>query len=83
MAHPVLNEDWSDYDNRKRTREDRLFFSCEESWEREYLLKKLKRHYPRKSEAEISSAIDACCKTVSAPRPREKFVACVTAKLDS
>jgi len=83
MAHPVLNEDWSDYDDKKRRREDRLFFSCDERWEVEYLLEKLKKHYPSKTESTIRSAIEACCNTVSASRPRDKFVACVTGRLDS
>jgi hypothetical protein len=82
MAHPVLNEDWSDYDNKKKKKEDRLYFSCEESWEVEYLVEKLQPHYPKKSETDIRNAIKSCCTTVSSPRPREKFVDCVTSKLD-
>lgn len=83
MAHPVLNEDWSDYDNKKKRREDRLFFACSERWEVEYLLEKLKKYYPSKTEATILKAIEACCETVAAPRPRETFVTCVTKRLDS
>ena len=82
MAHPVLNEDWSDYDNKKKKKEDRLFFSCEEQWEVDYLVKKLKRYYPAKTETQIRSAIESCCRTVRAPRPRTEFVACVTSRLD-
>jgi hypothetical protein len=82
MAHAVLNEDWSDYDNKKKKQEDRLFFSCEESWEVSYLLKKLKNHYPDKTEAQIKNAIEACCRTIHPPRPRERFVTCVTGRLD-
>lgn len=82
MAHRVLTEDWSDYDNKKKKKEDRLFFSCEESWEVDYLVRKLKKYYPGKTDAQIISAIRACCNSISAPRPRDKFVACVTAKLD-
>lgn len=82
MTHRVLNEDWSDYDNKKKKKEDRSFFSCEESWEVNYLLNKLKKHYPDKTEAQIRSAITACCRTVPSPRPRTKFVTCVTGRLD-
>jgi hypothetical protein len=43
MAHPILNEDWSDYDDRKiRDRRDGSKFSCEERWEVEYLADKVK-----------------------------------------
>jgi len=81
MAHPVLNEDWSDYDNRKKKREDRLFFSCEETWEVEYLVNKLRKHFPYKTDSAIRAAINSCCQTVRAPRPRQTFVDCVTSKL--
>lgn len=80
-ANNVLNEDWSDYDNRKKKREDRLFFSCEESWEVDYLVKKMKKHFANASEQAIRNAIASCCQTVKAPRPRKVFVECVSAKL--
>jgi hypothetical protein len=80
-AQRVLSEGWSDYDNRKKRVEDRLFFSCEETWEVDYLVGKLRRHYPFTSEQAIRTAIASCCRTVHAPRPRKAFVECVTAKL--
>ncbi|ASZ11978.1 hypothetical protein CK934_13915 [Chitinophaga sp. MD30] len=83
MAHRVLNEDWSDYDNKKKKKEDRLFFSCEESWEVDYLVRKLRKYYPGKTEAQITSAIRSCCTVIRAPRPRAQFVACVIERLDS
>ena len=81
MAHPVLNEDWSDYDDKKKKHDDAKYFSCEESWEVDYLVRKLKKHYPAKTEQQIKDAIASCCKTVHAPRPRHTFVDCVTSKL--
>ena len=84
MAHAVLNDDWSDYDDRKkRGNPDSSKFACTESWEVEYLVKKLKKHYPHKTETAIRQAIASCCELVKAPHPRAQFVACVTAKLDS
>lgn len=77
----ILNEDWSDYDNRKKPWEDRHYFSCEESWEVDYLVSKTKRHYPNVTEQTIRNAIASCCRTVPAPRPRARFVECVTSKL--
>ena len=82
MAHPVLNEDWSEYDNRKvRDQRDRSKVSCEEPWEVNYIEEKMKKHFPNKTSAEIRAAVQSCCKSIPAPRPREKFIECVTEKL--
>jgi hypothetical protein len=83
MPQRILNEDWSDYDDKKKKRTDALYFSCEESWEREYLTKKIRKVYPRFSEAAIAAAIGACCLEVPAPRPRKVFVECVMRRLRS
>lgn len=80
-ALKILNEDWEDYDNRKLKGQDKKFFSCTEPWEVDYLVKKIKKHYPNYSETTIRNAIASCCKTVEAPRPRKEFVACVVSKL--
>ena len=81
MPTKVLNEDWSEYDNKKKKYEDRFFFSCEESWEVDYLVKTIRKAHPQFSEQLIRSAISHCCQTVSAPRPRDKFVTCVMNRL--
>ena len=81
MPHRVLNEDWSDYDNKKiRDNRDARFFSCEESWEVEYLLKKISR-YVSKADWQIRQAISECCKSISGNKPRKALVECVMAKL--
>ena len=65
MAHPILSEDWSDYDNRKiKDKRDGRFVSCEESWEVEYLLGKIRKYARKKTDVEIKAAIASCCKTV-------------------
>jgi len=79
MPARILNDDWSDYDNKKK--EDRKYFSCEEAWEVDYLVKKIKKFNPNKSEVTIRQAIHTCCRLVPAPRPRAAFVACVMGKL--
>jgi hypothetical protein len=82
MAEKVLAEDWSDYDDRKkRGGSDRINFSCEESWEREYLVQKIRKTYPQYSEERIKDAIQKCCETTPAPRPRPGFVECVMRRL--
>jgi len=81
MPDKILNDDWSYYDDRKKKGVDRLFFACEESWEVDYLVSKIRKIYPAKTETGIRAAILSCCKEVPAPRPRDKFVRCVMSKL--
>jgi hypothetical protein len=82
MAQRILNDDWENYDNRKiRDNRDRSKFSCDEAWEVNYLIEKIKKYFPYKTENAIREAISSCCASVSAPRPREEFVACVVRKL--
>jgi len=82
MPHPILNEDWSEYDNRKiRDKRDARFVSCEEPWEIEYLVTKIGKHKPKKTDAEIKTAIKQCCQTVPGNKPRPEFMECVMAKL--
>ena len=82
MAEKVLAEDWTVYDNRKiRDNRDGRFFSCEERWERDYLIEKIRKIYPQYSSPQIENAIDQCCRTIAAPRPRRTFVECVMKRL--
>lgn len=78
----ILNENWSDYDNKKiRDKRDSRYFACDETWEVDYLFKKIKKHFPFHNDTQIFNAIRSCCKTVAAPRPRTEFVKCVIEKL--
>ena len=82
MAHKILNEDWSDYDDRKiRDRRDARHFSCTEAWEVNYLVDKIKKAYPLYSDQNIRSAIGTCCAILGAPHPRRPFVECVMKRL--
>ena len=78
----ILNENWDDYDNKKiRDKRDSVFFACTEQWEVEYLVSKIKKHFPHHSEATIRNAIVSCCRTIDSPHPRQKLVQCVVSKL--
>lgn len=81
MPDEILKEDWSEYDNKKKKWEDRFFFSCEENWEVDYLVSKIRKIYTSKTDAAIRGAISSCCNEVPAPRPRDKFVRCIMSKL--
>lgn len=74
-------ESWEDYDNKKKRKEDALYFSCTEDWEVNYLISKVINVFPRYTREQIKDSILQCCKTVKAPRPRKEFVACVLKKL--
>jgi hypothetical protein len=81
MANTVLADDWSDYDDRKkRGGNDRNNFSCQESWEREYLVKKIRKAYPQYSEERIKEAIQKCCEAGTS-RLLTAFVECVIRRL--
>jgi hypothetical protein len=80
-AKIILSEDWKDYDDRKKKKEDREFFSCEEPWEVEYLVEKISRNFPKLEKEKIHAAIKQCCNAVAPPRPRKKFVECVMSRL--
>lgn len=77
----ILEEDWSEYDDRKKKKEDRLFFSCEEDWEVDYLVNKIHKNFPAITKEQIRAAIKQCCNSVAAPRPRKIFVECVMNRL--
>lgn len=83
MAHEVLDQDWSEYDNRKKKYADANFFACTELWERKYLIQKIRIVYHQYSESSILAAINGCCREVGAPHPRKDFIECVMKKLRS
>lgn len=80
-ANKILQEDWSEYDNKKKKHTDANFFACTESWEVDYLLGKIIKHFPQFSKERVKKAIEDCCATVKAPHPRKEFVQCVMSKL--
>ena len=74
-------ENWSDYDNRKKKYADARFFSCTETWEVDYLVKKIKEGFPLQAEGNVKKAIEECCRALRAPHPRDQFVTCVLQRL--
>lgn len=81
-AKKILNEDWSDYDNKKiKDKRDSRNFSCSELWEVTYLIGKISKHHPKLPDSLIRTAIHSCCSSLSTPHPRELFVECVAIKL--
>lgn len=81
MSLQKILENWSDYDNKKKKHLDAKDFACTEAWEVDYLVGRIREHYPRKTSQEIRNAIKSCCESQKPPRPREAFVKCVLGKL--
>jgi hypothetical protein len=82
LALNILNDDWSLYEVKKNAaHEDSNFFASEATWEVTYLYHQIKKHYPQFSDTEILLAIRYGCATITAPRPRAQFVACVVTAL--
>jgi len=81
-AERILKEAWSEYDNKKiKDKRDSKYFSCDETWEVDYLMKYIKKYYPFHKDFQILNAIASCCETVHGPRPRKEFVECIVSKL--
>jgi len=77
----ILHEDWQDYDDRKsRDNQDKSKFSCDQPWEVNFLVNKIRLAYPEYSETGIRNAISECCHIVLAGR-REELVGCVMRRL--
>jgi hypothetical protein len=81
-ANKILNEDWSEYDDRKKKHTDANFFACTEDWEVKYLIQKISKNFPQFSTDQIKKTISDCCETTKAPHPRKAFVDCVMSKLN-
>jgi len=81
MSLSKVLENWSDYDDRKKKGEDSRYFACSEAWEVQYLIDRIRKVYPNLGTETIRRAIEQCCASVSAPRPRKDFVECVLKRL--
>jgi hypothetical protein len=79
----ILKQEWNEYDDRKlKDNRDRSKFACEEPWEVNYLVNKIKKTYHDYTEPEIRVAITECCLIIRAPHPRKDFVDCVMRRLE-
>jgi|GEM_PF-651738 len=78
----ILKENWEEYNKRKiMENHDPDKFSCNESWEVDFLVSKIRRVYRHFSEELIKNAIKACCNNIQDTRPRKDFVNCVMMRL--
>lgn len=72
---------WNTVDDKHKRKYDRGFVSCEEYYERKYIIDSIMEHFPNLTRSKVESAVDHCCRTIPAPRPRKKFLQCVANEL--
>ncbi len=71
---------WSNVDNKHKKKYDRNFVSCEEAYERQFIIDTIAEEFPKLDRPAIEEAINACCKSIKAPRTRESFIKCIKKK---
>jgi hypothetical protein len=83
MPQKILNEDWSEYEARKKNVSDIPYFSCTESWEVDFLVHIIRKNYPEYAESLIRAAIGSCCRNTFQSRERAPFINSVILRLTS
>jgi hypothetical protein len=68
---------WNAVDDKHKKKYDRNFVSCEEPYERKYIIDTIMEHFPYFKRDSVERAVDHCCKTIRAPRDRKKYLQCV------
>ena len=72
---------WNEVDDKMKKHKDSYFVSCEEQYERAAIKRIIKEEFPWLSDSAVDAAIESCCRTIPAPHPRDKFLACLKQKL--
>lgn len=75
MQKNLVLENWEEYERRKKQNgQDPGYFSCDEAWEVWYLKKKILSIYTYLGQMTVLEAIGECCRNVTTPVPRDKFI---------
>lgn len=75
---------WNEVDNKHlRNFPDKSFVACDESYERNFIINSILEQFPQFSKSQIEAAVEHCCRTIPAPRPRKTFIQCVARQLGS
>jgi hypothetical protein len=72
---------WNQIDDKHKKHTDKAFVSCEEVYEVAYLKTIIREEFPSFTDSAIDKAIQHCCATIPAPRPRQKFLNCLQHQL--
>lgn len=68
---------WINVDDKHKKKYDRNFVSCEEQYEREYVINTILEEFTYFKRESVTRAVEHCCRTMSAPRERKAFLDCV------
>ncbi len=78
----VLDENWSEYESRKRQAGlDPFLFDSLQPWEVEFLVVIIGKTLPNYLPASIKTALEGCCLIDKGPHPRKAVVECVLRRL--
>lgn len=73
---------WDDVDNKHlRNYPDKSFVACDEPYERKFVIDTILENFSQISRSNVEAAVDYCCRTIPAPRPRKTFLQCVEKQL--
>ena len=72
---------WNEIDNKFKKKYDKQFVSCEEVYEREYIINLIMENFSDIPRERIEKAISQCCKELSDPRETKDFWECLSNKL--
>ena len=72
---------WSNVDNKHKKKYDKNFVSCEEAYEKKFIIDIISEEFPKLNKPAIEKAVDSCCISIKAPRPRGEFINCIKRKL--
>ena len=64
---------WNEVSEKHKRIYDKLHVGCEETYERTFIKKIVKKEFPSLSESAIETAMANCYKAISKPCPRNKF----------
>jgi hypothetical protein len=68
---------WNNVDNKHKKRYDKNFVSCEEQYERQYVIDTILDEFPQYTKEKVEAAVNHCCRTIPAPRARITFLECL------
>ncbi len=68
---------WDKVDDKHKKKYDRDYVSCEESYERRYVIDTILEHFPHLTRVKVEQAVDHCCRTIRAPQQQKIFLKCV------